>query len=94
MKEGKKEEFASLFTKHYPDFVLLTKKEVLEENIFGVGEENPHFQEFIGDFLAIAVGESVLWNSKQVLNKKTFLKAHHAGETKEEREIALSFYNL
>lgn len=94
VKEGKKEEFASLFTKYYPDFVLLTKKEVLEENIFGVGEENPHFQEFIGDFLAIAVGENVLWNSKQALNKKTFLKAHHAGETKEEREIALSFYNL
>lgn len=94
LKEGKKEEFSSLFRKYYPDFVLLSKEEVIKENVFGVGEENPHFQEFIGDFLAIALGKHVLWNSKQEKKKKSFLKAHHAGQSKEEREIALSFYNL
>ncbi len=94
VKEGKEKEFESLFNKYYPDFVLLTKKEVIEQGIFGVGEENPHFRDILGDYLAIALGNRVLWNKKKSGKFKTPLKAHHAGQMKEEREVSLSFFNL
>lgn len=91
--KGKEKEFEELFAKYYPEFALLTREDVLEKGIFGVGEENHHFQEFLGDYLAIALDKKIFWDSKYSSFKK-HLKAHHAGQTKEEREISLSFFNL
>ncbi len=93
IKEDRKNEFENLFTKYYPTFVLLNKKEVEELGIFGVGKKNPHYETIMGDYLAISLDKYTLYSSKQN-PKKFILKGHHAGQTKEEREINLSFYNL
>ncbi len=92
VKEERKEDFAKLFPSRFPDFVLLTKEEVLSQGVFGVGEENEHFQGFLGDFLAIAVGKTILQNSLDNPDKFR-LKGHHAGQTLEERIINLSVFN-
>lgn len=93
VKKGKEKEFEELFEKYYPDFILLPRKQVIDEGIFGMGEENEHFKEFIGDYLAIAMGKRILWDSS-FSKKKPPMKAHHAGQTADEAEISLSFFNL
>ncbi len=93
IKEDKKGEFEALFRKYYPSFVLLNKKEVDEKGIFGVGKKNEHYDSIMGDYLAIALDKYTLYSSKQN-PKKMILKGNHAGQTKEEREINLSFFNL
>ena len=93
IKENKKSEFERLFEQYYPSFVLLSKKDVEEMGIFGVGKKNEHYDSMMGDYLAIALGKYVLYSSKQN-PKKFILKGNHAGQSKEEREINLSFYNL
>ena len=94
VKEGKQEEFKELFIKYYgKHFMLISKEEALESQIFGDGEINPKALKFIGDYLATSVDEYCLYASKET--KKTDLfKGHHAGNTKEEMLIDISAYNV
>ena len=91
VKEEKRDFFAKEFTKSFPDFLLLNRQEVLKNGYFGEGKPSPHFEEFIGDFQALALGNSVLVNSFDAPIDHV-LKAHHAGGTKEEREISLGLF--
>lgn len=80
--------FAVIFKKYYGDhFTLLTKKEVLEQHIFGDAEASEIALEFIGDFVAFANDQYYLYDSSY--KKKTFLPGHHAGATKDELEVSL-----
>jgi predicted AlkP superfamily pyrophosphatase or phosphodiesterase len=55
IKEDKKEEFVVLFNKYFSsDFDLLTKEEVINNHLFGYGNEHPLFRDSLGDYLAIA----------------------------------------
>lgn len=92
VQEGKKEEFAALFAKYFPDWALLSRDEVLGKGYFGEGTPNPHSLEFIGDFVAVSLGKDLIANS---LDKTEIhvMAGHHAGGTKEEREILLAAYN-
>lgn len=91
VKEEKRDFFAKEFAKSFPDFLLLNRQEVLENGYFGEGKPSLHFEEFIGDFQALALGNSVLVNSFDAPIDHV-LKAHHAGGTKEEREILLGLF--
>jgi predicted AlkP superfamily pyrophosphatase or phosphodiesterase len=75
-----KEEFYKAFGN---DFLLFSKAEVLEGNLFGEGEAHRKFEEFIGDFLAVAIADKVIaycHKSKQFLS-------NHAGMTRQEMMI-------
>ena len=79
------EEFPKKFVKEFgTDYVLFTKQEVLEKNMFGFG--NPHSNlTGIGDFVAAAfTPKTLVWNEKS-----TKFRSHHAGLTKKELEIPL-----
>lgn len=79
------EEFPKKFVKEFgTDYVLFTKQEVLEKNMFGLG--NPHSNlTGIGDFVAAAfTPKTLVWNEKS-----TKFRSHHAGLTKKELEIPL-----
>jgi len=79
-REMFKEEFYKAFGK---DFLLLSKAEVLEEKLFGEGQAHKKFEEFIGDFLAVAIGDQgIVYSHKS----KQFL-SNHAGMTKQEMMI-------
>ena len=94
VKQGKLKEFKELFNKYYGGhFSLMTKKQVLEDQIFGEGEVNPKAVEFIGDYIATSNDEYCLYASKETKNFKAF-KGHHAGNTKEEMLIDVSAYNV
>ncbi len=77
--DNKHKEFEMLFKKYYGDyFILKTKKEVLEEEIFGPKENHSLFESFLGDYLAISTSKYGFCFEDDVL------KAHHAGGLKEE----------
>ena len=94
IKEGKKEEFERLFNKYYGEhFTLLTKEQVLKDEIFGEGDINPKAVNFIGDYVATSNDEYTLYSSSELEGFKPF-KGHHAGNTKEEMQIDISAYNV
>ncbi|MBU3174905.1 hypothetical protein KPL47_00825 [Clostridium estertheticum] len=75
-----KTEFYKAFGK---DFLLFSKAEVLEANLFGEGQAHKKFEEFIGDFLAVAIGDQGIAYSPK---SKQFL-SNHAGMTKQEMMV-------
>ena len=92
VKEGKEAEFAALFKKYYGNyFELLTKKEALEQEIFGKGKPAKGVEDCIGDFIAIATREYCLFASNE-LNHIDNFKGHHAGGTENERLIDISVF--
>ena len=94
IKDGKQEEFKELFNKYYSEhFLLMSKKEALEAQIFGEGEINPKAVEFIGDYVATSVDRYCLYSSSELREFKLF-KGHHAGNTAEEMKIDISAYNV
>lgn len=65
------------------DFLLFTKAEVLEKQLFGPGAHHPLFETFIGDFLAVSVSDKGIVESRACRQ----FRSNHAGMTREEMEI-------
>lgn len=82
----KKEEFIMEFNKYFKDdFWLLNKDEIIDKKIFGTGQNNIHFEESIGDFVALAKSnKAIIYNSDSYQ-----FKSHHAGLTDREMLIPL-----
>ena len=88
VKEGKEEEFKNEFNSLWKDdFLLLTKEEVLEKNIFGVGVPHPTTEYTIGQFTALATNR-LTFSYHENLEEEQF-KATHAGLTEDEMIIPL-----
>lgn len=87
IKDEYKEEFPALFEKTFGDkFWLVPKDEVIERKLFGYGTEAPVFRDMLGDFLAIAISDTSLFNTHK---EAVLMPGGHAGLTKEELEIPL-----
>ena len=86
VKEEYKEIFKTEFNKVFEkDFLLLSKDEIYEKNLFGTGEKNPKIDEFVGDYIAFGIGDKAIeWNRDDFK-----MAARHAGLTKEEMEVPL-----
>ena len=94
VKEGKQEEFKTLFNKYYGEhFDLMSKEEALEDRMFGEGIVNFKALQFIGDFIATSKDQYCMYASKEMKNMD-FFKGHHAGNTKEEMLIDVTAYNV
>lgn len=73
-------------------FLLLSKKEIINDNVFGYSNiQNKHSIDTIGDFTLIALDNNSLVDKYMVSSK---FKASHAGATKNEMEIYLQAYNI
>ena len=85
IKEDKKDTFVKLFKKYFgKDFDLYSKKEVIESELFGDGEENTIFRDELGDYLAIGkTNKTILYGGSNVL------VSQHAGYTDDEIYIPL-----
>ena len=87
IKDEYKEGFPVLFEKTFGDkFWLVPKEEVIEKQLFGRGNESPIFRDMLGDFLAIAISDTSLFNTHK---EAALMPGGHAGLTKEELEIPL-----
>ncbi len=86
VKDEYKNIFKEEFEKEFPGkFLVLTKQEVYDRHLFGYGEPHPRVDEFLGDFLAVAVSDLLLFNYRE---NDRFV-AGHAGL--DEREMAVPF---
>lgn len=93
IKEGRSEDFKQAFNKHFgDDFYLMDRDEVFNSGYFGEGNPCLASKEFIGDFVAVSMGKDLLLQ-KSLFTKIHLQKGHHAGGTKEEREVLLAVYN-
>ena len=85
IREGKKEQFAKLFGERFKDsFLLLSHDEVISSGLFGTGIAHERFEEFIGDYLAIA-----LTPVQFDYLKGSDMRGNHAGGMEEEALIPL-----
>ena len=87
VKEECMEAFPEIFRKHFGDaFLLLTREEVLEEKLFGTGNDRPGLPEMIGDYVALSVSDCSLFNTHY---EAQMMPGGHAGLTAEETRIPL-----
>lgn len=86
IKEGQEDTFKRLFTETFKDFLLLSKKEVLDSGLLGFGEPHRRVTDFLGDFLAISVGGYHLEEKDKYASN---LLSQHGGLTPEERLVPL-----
>lgn len=88
IRPEKKEIFPELFRRKLGDsFVLYSKEEVLNSDLFGEGEAHPRFADFIGDYLAVAITPLQL-----DYGFGTAVNGNHAGGMEEERIIPVILY--
>ncbi|MDR1905752.1 MAG: alkaline phosphatase family protein [Clostridiales bacterium] len=88
-----KPEFLSVFPERFKAafgdaFILKSGKEFLDEKFSGIGNPHPETLNFVGDYMALAVGDIAL-SSK---NQNGFIydyKANHSGLTEEEMLVPL-----
>ena len=86
VKDACRERFPEDFNAVFgDDFLLLSRDEVLAKGLFGNGIQHPRFLEFIGDYLAIATGDTALAYSRKA---RQFV-SNHAGLTKQEMDVPL-----
>lgn len=86
VKDEYKDVFKAEFENEFPGkFLVFTKQEVYDRHLFGYGEPHPRVDEFLGDFLAVAVSDLLLFNYRE---NDRFV-AGHAGL--DEREISVPF---
>lgn len=86
IREDRETEFKKLFNEYFSnDFNLYSKEEVIESNLFGVGEEHPLFRNNLGDYIAIAE-ES---NKCIIASGDEVLASQHAGYSEDEIYIPL-----
>ena len=86
VKEEYMKDFPEEFNKEFgKEFLLYSREEVIEKQIFGTGNIHPKFNEMIGDYMAIAItNKGLVWS-----NKSYQFVSHHAGFTEQEMRIPL-----
>lgn len=88
VKKNRYLEFESLFNDIFKDkYVLFKKEEALNHHFFGYGKLHKKADDFLGDYLAVAINKTV-FDYKRDESNFTF-KGHHAGMHPDEINIPL-----
>ena len=89
VKEDKIAGFKDLFNSHFEkEYLIYSKKEILDMKLFGDGEMHEMCDSFIGDFLAIAIDKYMF-----TLNNDKAYIGHHAGLLEDEMMVPLIIYS-
>ncbi len=89
IKDGRRSEFETAFHRYFGEhFILMTKEEVKEAQLFGDGEPHLRTDSFIGDFIAVATGNYSI-DGSPVPDRGKAMKAAHAGLTDGEMRVPL-----
>lgn len=88
VKENMREVFEERFKNAFgDDFWLMTKEEFLEKNFLGFGEKHPKVDDFIGNYIALSVGGSIIRLETFLAEGKKVKKSTHCGLSNEEMEV-------
>ncbi len=89
IKPDRKDEFEQLFNTYFRDkYVLYKSRDVLEMNLFGEGPKHPKIEEFLGDYVGIAVDHFYF----KLTTDDFVMKGQHAGLLAEESFVPLIFH--
>lgn len=87
VKEEKIHQFEYEFKKEFGGkFLLWTKQNVIESNLFGTENKHPCFEGMLGNYLAIATDDLSIYNTREEAD--SFIGVH-AGITADEMDIPL-----
>ena len=90
VKPEQRSTFAATFRKKYGrDFRLLSKRQVLQQNLLGYGIPHPLVDDFLGDYLAIGLTHHLLVCSSNFSIERFPFRGHHAGLCPDEMNIPL-----
>lgn len=90
IKPEKKELFIARFEEIFGDsFLLLPRAAVFERGLFGSGPPHPKIDDFVGDFLACATGNTIIRYRTPFVKPRMSFKGHHAGLRCEEMLVPL-----
>ena len=90
VKEDRKKDFEKLFKEYFgDDFLLLTKQEFLDKHFLGFGNKHKKIDDFIGNYFAISVSDSIIKLETYLTEPKKVKKSTHCGLTKDEMEVPL-----
>ena len=90
IKPEKRVEFEDMFNHYFRDyFMLLTKAEVLAMKLFGTGVIHERIDEFLGDYMAIAIDHYYF----KLAEGKFVMRGQHAGLLKEEMQVPLIIHS-
>lgn len=94
VKPEKKKDFKRIFNQYFgTEYILLTADEYIEQGYLGDGQEHSKLREFLGDFIAIAVGTTILqYETPEGVEAPSFV-AHHAGLSEKEMLVPLIIYS-
>ena len=90
VKENKKEQFELFFKNELKEeFVLFTKEEFLNKKFLGDGIMHKKVDDFLGNYIAIAISDSIIKLETNISKEKANKKSTHCGFTKDEMEVPL-----
>ena len=88
--DDKKEAFIKYFNENFKDFILYSKQEAFDKQLFGLGKPHAMINEMLGNYFGIAIGNRII---KHESDHEFVFKAHHAGLTADEMVIPLIAYH-
>ena len=90
VKKHKMKQFEEEFQKYENKFLLFEREEFLKHKFLGNGDVHPKIDDFIGDYMAIAISNSAMKSIYMQNGKwKKEFNAHHAGLTEDEMLVPL-----
>lgn len=90
IKDGMQEEFELEFKKEFEnEFILFSHQQVLDMKLFGDRKPHPRFEEFIGDFIAIAKANTIFAYKDKYEEP---MKGQHAGICDDEVYVPVIVY--
>lgn len=97
-KDNKRKEFEDKFNSLFKNkFILYSKEDLLKSNLLGYGNKHKKVDDFMGDYVAIAISDArilmgtYLSREKKPLDEK---KSTHCGLTKNEMEVPLIIFDF
>lgn len=90
VKESKRKTFEKIFKDKFKDeFLLFTKEDFLSKKLLGPGIQHKKVDDFIGNYIAISIGSSIIKLGTNISKEKANKKSTHCGFTREEMEVPL-----
>ncbi|MGN0293158.1 MAG: alkaline phosphatase family protein [Lachnospiraceae bacterium] len=90
LKENRRDEFLLRWKETIGDaYTLYTRRQALEQHLFGPEPVHPRLEEMLGDYIAIAKTPLTLFPNRSYLN---FMKATHGGMTPQELTVPFIYW--
>jgi len=90
VKKHKIDKFENIIEKYKKDFLFFEREEFIKLGLLGKGKMHSKIDDFLGDYLAIAISDSAMKSIYMQNGKwKKEFEAHHAGITEGEMQVPL-----